>query len=184
MRLIVWKIVCVTRRSDWVVTTLARKSHNYNRTYYALPIKRLYLSIGTDGLFLLLFHLDFPDNACRLFMKDTANSVWSSWCESLLDYPWRFPNSTTDSNVVKWLYVPDFKTKPDSFFLFCMWYLWNIWICLIAPSVVIRGPLLVLLFFLSSWLHTAAVCLPPEAGLWRWEQGSHSSNGWRQCGNL
>uniref|UniRef100_A0A674NBV1 Piezo type mechanosensitive ion channel component 2 n=1 Tax=Takifugu rubripes TaxID=31033 RepID=A0A674NBV1_TAKRU len=33
------------------------------------------------------------------------------------DYPWRFPNSTTDSNVVKWLYVPDFKTKPDSSFL-------------------------------------------------------------------
>ncbi|TNM98493.1 hypothetical protein fugu_014739 [Takifugu bimaculatus] len=33
------------------------------------------------------------------------------------DYPWRFPNSTTDSNVVKWLYVPDFKTKPNSSFL-------------------------------------------------------------------
>lgn len=36
------------------------------------------------------------------------------------DYPWRFPNSTTDSNVVKWLYVPDFKTKPNSSFLICM----------------------------------------------------------------
>ncbi|XP_068604478.1 piezo-type mechanosensitive ion channel component 2 [Brachionichthys hirsutus] len=33
------------------------------------------------------------------------------------DYPWRFPNSTTDSNVVKWLYVPDFKTRPNSSFL-------------------------------------------------------------------
>ncbi|XP_070774836.1 piezo-type mechanosensitive ion channel component 2 [Enoplosus armatus] len=33
------------------------------------------------------------------------------------DYPWRFPNSTTDSNVVKWLYVPDFLTRPNSSFL-------------------------------------------------------------------
>lgn len=36
------------------------------------------------------------------------------------DYPWRFPNSTTDSNVVKWLYVPDFRTRPNSSFLICM----------------------------------------------------------------
>ncbi|KAM3865799.1 piezo-type mechanosensitive ion channel component 2 [Diretmus argenteus] len=33
------------------------------------------------------------------------------------DYPWRFPSSTTDSNVVKWLYVPDFHTKPNPVFL-------------------------------------------------------------------
>ncbi|XP_028282873.1 piezo-type mechanosensitive ion channel component 2 isoform X3 [Parambassis ranga] len=33
------------------------------------------------------------------------------------DYPWRFPNSTTDSNVVKWLYVPDFHTHPKPTFL-------------------------------------------------------------------
>ncbi|XP_067331483.1 piezo-type mechanosensitive ion channel component 2 isoform X3 [Channa argus] len=33
------------------------------------------------------------------------------------DYPWRFPSSTTDSNVVKWLYVPDFLTRPNPLFL-------------------------------------------------------------------
>uniref|UniRef100_A0A3P8T1X2 Piezo type mechanosensitive ion channel component 2 n=1 Tax=Amphiprion percula TaxID=161767 RepID=A0A3P8T1X2_AMPPE len=33
------------------------------------------------------------------------------------DYPWRFPGSSTDSNVVKWLYVPDFLTKPNPWFL-------------------------------------------------------------------
>ncbi|XP_051769980.1 piezo-type mechanosensitive ion channel component 2 isoform X2 [Ctenopharyngodon idella] len=33
------------------------------------------------------------------------------------DYPWRFPNSTTDSNVIKWLYLPDFHTQPNSMFL-------------------------------------------------------------------
>ncbi|KAK9980260.1 hypothetical protein ABG768_013637 [Culter alburnus] len=33
------------------------------------------------------------------------------------DYPWRFPSSTTDSNVIKWLYLPDFHTQPNSMFL-------------------------------------------------------------------
>ncbi|XP_061879241.1 piezo-type mechanosensitive ion channel component 2 isoform X2 [Entelurus aequoreus] len=33
------------------------------------------------------------------------------------DYPWRFPSSKTDSNVVKWLYVPDFLSRPNPSFL-------------------------------------------------------------------
>ncbi|XP_047446292.1 piezo-type mechanosensitive ion channel component 2 isoform X2 [Mugil cephalus] len=33
------------------------------------------------------------------------------------DYPWRFPNTFTDSNVIKWLYIPDFRTRPDPWFL-------------------------------------------------------------------
>ncbi|KAM8838287.1 piezo-type mechanosensitive ion channel component 2 isoform 4-T4 [Synchiropus picturatus] len=33
------------------------------------------------------------------------------------DYPWRFPNSSTNSNVVKWLYVPDFLSRPNPSFL-------------------------------------------------------------------
>lgn len=35
------------------------------------------------------------------------------------DYPWRFPSSFTDSNVVKWLYIPDFRSRPNSSFLVC-----------------------------------------------------------------
>ncbi|XP_036822242.1 piezo-type mechanosensitive ion channel component 2 [Oncorhynchus mykiss] len=33
------------------------------------------------------------------------------------DYPWRFPNSAMDSNVIKWLYLPDFHTNPNPIFL-------------------------------------------------------------------
>ncbi|XP_056149372.1 piezo-type mechanosensitive ion channel component 2 [Lampris incognitus] len=33
------------------------------------------------------------------------------------DYPWRLPGSFTESNVVKWLYVPDFRSKPNPMFL-------------------------------------------------------------------
>ncbi|KAJ8374942.1 hypothetical protein SKAU_G00055220, partial [Synaphobranchus kaupii] len=33
------------------------------------------------------------------------------------DYPWRFPSSTMGSNVIKWLYFPDFHTKPNPLFL-------------------------------------------------------------------
>ncbi|KAJ8279582.1 hypothetical protein COCON_G00066480 [Conger conger] len=32
------------------------------------------------------------------------------------DYPWRFPSSM-DSNVIKWLYFPDFHTRPNPLFL-------------------------------------------------------------------
>ncbi|XP_058871632.1 piezo-type mechanosensitive ion channel component 2-like isoform X2 [Acipenser ruthenus] len=33
------------------------------------------------------------------------------------DYPWRFQGSGMDSNVIKWLYFPDFHTSPNSVFL-------------------------------------------------------------------
>ncbi|KAJ8403299.1 hypothetical protein AAFF_G00355160 [Aldrovandia affinis] len=33
------------------------------------------------------------------------------------DYPWRFPSSAMDSNVIKWLYFPDFHTRPNPLFL-------------------------------------------------------------------
>ncbi|XP_026061315.1 piezo-type mechanosensitive ion channel component 2 isoform X3 [Carassius auratus] len=33
------------------------------------------------------------------------------------DYPWRFPGSMMDSDVIKWLYLPDFHTQPNSMFL-------------------------------------------------------------------
>ncbi|XP_056594418.1 piezo-type mechanosensitive ion channel component 2 isoform X1 [Triplophysa dalaica] len=32
------------------------------------------------------------------------------------DYPWRHPSSRMDSNVIKWLYFPDFHTKPNPLF--------------------------------------------------------------------
>ncbi|XP_040910915.1 piezo-type mechanosensitive ion channel component 2 isoform X2 [Toxotes jaculatrix] len=35
------------------------------------------------------------------------------------DYPWRLPGHFTASNVVKWLYIPDFLTKPNPWFLIC-----------------------------------------------------------------
>uniref|UniRef100_A0A4W5RKX1 Piezo TM25-28 domain-containing protein n=1 Tax=Hucho hucho TaxID=62062 RepID=A0A4W5RKX1_9TELE len=33
------------------------------------------------------------------------------------DYPWRFPNSAMDSNIIKWLYLPDFHTNPNPILL-------------------------------------------------------------------
>ncbi|KAG1930554.1 piezo-type mechanosensitive ion channel component [Pimephales promelas] len=33
------------------------------------------------------------------------------------DYPWRHPKSKIESNVIKWLYLPDFHTQPNSLFL-------------------------------------------------------------------
>ncbi|XP_054602750.1 piezo-type mechanosensitive ion channel component 2 isoform X5 [Nothobranchius furzeri] len=33
------------------------------------------------------------------------------------EYPWRLPGSYTDSNVIKWLYIPDFLMRPNPNFL-------------------------------------------------------------------
>ncbi|XP_077078207.1 piezo-type mechanosensitive ion channel component 2 [Siphateles boraxobius] len=33
------------------------------------------------------------------------------------DYPWRSHDSKIESNVIKWLYLPDFHTQPNSLFL-------------------------------------------------------------------
>lgn len=36
------------------------------------------------------------------------------------DYPWRPPFSNLDSNVVKWLFLPDHMSPPNPLFLLCM----------------------------------------------------------------
>uniref|UniRef100_A0A671NM78 Piezo-type mechanosensitive ion channel component 2-like n=1 Tax=Sinocyclocheilus anshuiensis TaxID=1608454 RepID=A0A671NM78_9TELE len=33
------------------------------------------------------------------------------------DYPWRFSESMMDSDIIKWLFLPDFHTQPNSLFL-------------------------------------------------------------------
>uniref|UniRef100_A0A8D2LSQ9 Piezo TM25-28 domain-containing protein n=1 Tax=Varanus komodoensis TaxID=61221 RepID=A0A8D2LSQ9_VARKO len=33
------------------------------------------------------------------------------------DYPWRSPNANFNSNIIKWLYFPDFIVKPNAVFL-------------------------------------------------------------------
>uniref|UniRef100_A0A8C7E3M2 Piezo type mechanosensitive ion channel component 2 n=1 Tax=Naja naja TaxID=35670 RepID=A0A8C7E3M2_NAJNA len=33
------------------------------------------------------------------------------------DYPWRYPNANFNSNIIKWLYFPDFVVKPNPVFL-------------------------------------------------------------------
>lgn len=35
------------------------------------------------------------------------------------DYPWRRPSFSVDSNVVKWLFLPDHLTPPNPVFLLC-----------------------------------------------------------------
>lgn len=103
--------------------------------------------------------------------------AYASW---IPDYPWRFPSSSTDSNVVKWLYVPDFKTKPNSSFLICM----STPLEHVTHGYATTGYRVVLCLVSSRWLHAAAVCLPPEASLWWREQGSSAPHGWRQCRDL
>lgn len=124
------------------------------------------------------------------------------------EYPWRFANSTTDSNVIKWLYLPDFYTRPSSKFLRC-----GLWLCILSlylnlwdvfhysnqvsdlwlnrKDEIFNRSVLCLPFFLSlrfilcyRWLYAAAVCVIAAAGVWWGKYGSSPSNSWRKCWDL
>lgn len=81
----------------------------------------------------------------------------------ILDYPWRFPDSTTDSNVVKWLYVPDFLTRPKPTFLICEWNLdqtlISSWCFFLIPKW--HNPDLLPLF---TQMTSCCCCVPPCRG--------------------
>lgn len=38
---------------------------------------------------------------------------------SFTDYPWRIASTEIHSNLIKWLYLPDFAKKPDAKLLLC-----------------------------------------------------------------
>lgn len=52
---------------------------------------------------------------------DPAGLRIKNWvvCGVFVDYPWRPPSSNVDSNVVKWLFLPDHMTPPNPLFLLC-----------------------------------------------------------------
>lgn len=85
------------------------------------------------------------------------------------DYPWRFVDSTTDSNVIKWLYLPDFNTKPDSMFLICTCICTALETSLINDFVSGRYVRIAIevRFLLSSFLvqmTSCCCCVPPCRG--------------------
>ncbi|XP_070841701.1 piezo-type mechanosensitive ion channel component 2-like isoform X1 [Chaetodon trifascialis] len=77
-----------------LITVLSRRSRR--RIASVWPKYCYFLS----GLlcFQYLLCIGFPPAACK-------------------DYPWRPPSSNMDSNVVKWLFLPDHLTPPNSLFL-------------------------------------------------------------------
>lgn len=38
---------------------------------------------------------------------------------SLLDYPWRKSSPALSSNLIKWLYLPDYAMSPNATFILC-----------------------------------------------------------------
>lgn len=41
---------------------------------------------------------------------------------AFVDYPWRSPNANFNSNIIKWLYFPDFIKQPNPVFLVCKYF--------------------------------------------------------------
>uniref|UniRef100_A0A3Q3MXJ6 Uncharacterized protein n=1 Tax=Mastacembelus armatus TaxID=205130 RepID=A0A3Q3MXJ6_9TELE len=77
-----------------LITLLSRRSRR--RIAFVWPKYCYFLS----GLFCFqyLLCIGFPPAACK-------------------EYPWRLPSSNMDSNVVKWLFLPDHLTPPNPLFL-------------------------------------------------------------------
>ncbi|XP_059901310.1 piezo-type mechanosensitive ion channel component 2-like isoform X1 [Gadus macrocephalus] len=75
-----------------LITILSRRS----RKQIALIWKKYCYYLSGLLCFQYLLCIGFPPAACK-------------------EYPWR--SSDTDSNVVKWLYLPDYLTPPDALFI-------------------------------------------------------------------
>lgn len=72
--------------------------------------------------FQYLLCIGFPPAACKGKKIETKSKVYQAnrWKYIyILDYPWRPPSSNVDSNVVKWLFLPDHMTPPNPLFLLC-----------------------------------------------------------------
>ncbi|XP_069368065.1 piezo-type mechanosensitive ion channel component 2-like isoform X1 [Paralichthys olivaceus] len=77
-----------------LITVLSRRS----RKYIALVWPKYCYFLSGLLCFQYLLCIGFPPAACA-------------------DYPWRPPSSNMDSNVVKWLFLPDHLTPPNPLFL-------------------------------------------------------------------
>ncbi|TMS01193.1 Piezo-type mechanosensitive ion channel component 2 [Larimichthys crocea] len=79
-----------------LITVLSRRS----RKCIALVWPKYCYFLSGLLCFQYLLCIGFPPAACK-------------------DYPWRPPSSNMDSNVVKWLFLPDHLTPPNPLFLLC-----------------------------------------------------------------
>ncbi|KAF7643979.1 hypothetical protein LDENG_00230120 [Lucifuga dentata] len=77
-----------------LITVLSRRSRKRMASVWS---KYCYFLSGLL-CFQYLVCIGFPPAACR-------------------DYPWRIPSSNMDSNLVKWLFLPDHLTPPNALFL-------------------------------------------------------------------
>ncbi|NXA16372.1 PIEZ2 protein, partial [Sapayoa aenigma] len=49
------------------------------------------------------------------FKKSFTDCIFTCFCHT--DYPWRSGNANFNSNIIKWLYFPDFIVRPNPVFL-------------------------------------------------------------------
>ncbi|KAK7929081.1 hypothetical protein WMY93_005476 [Mugilogobius chulae] len=67
---------------------------------------------------------------------------------SCTDYPWRSPSSSLDSNVVKWLFLPDHLTPPNPIFLL---YASGPTLCRLHALQIVPGHAEVIIFCYMFW---------------------------------
>ncbi|KAG8513336.1 Piezo-type mechanosensitive ion channel component 2, partial [Galemys pyrenaicus] len=81
----------------------------------ALAIFQYFLCLGVPPAFCT----GEPDMHSLGEMLMLANADFALCMAVSLDYPWRTTGTEIHSNLIKWLYLPDFAKKPDANLLLC-----------------------------------------------------------------
>ncbi|NWY63044.1 PIEZ2 protein, partial [Chionis minor] len=90
---------------------------NYFFYKFGLEEKKSFISVPLPQLFVhrhvkCTFKM-FADIV--IFHKFLTDCIFACFCHT--DYPWRSGNANFNSNVIKWLYFPDFIVRPNPVFL-------------------------------------------------------------------
>ncbi|NXD20596.1 PIEZ2 protein, partial [Spelaeornis formosus] len=86
-------------------------------------INYFFYKFGLESSFILVVFVPLPCLFVHMHMKCTikksfhkyTNLIFACFCHT--DYPWRSGNANFNSNIIKWLYFPDFIVRPNPVFL-------------------------------------------------------------------
>ncbi|NXQ36240.1 PIEZ2 protein, partial [Alaudala cheleensis] len=85
-----------------------------NYFFYKFGLESSFMLVISAPLPYLFVHVHVKCTSKKSFHKYT-DIIFSCFCHT--DYPWRSGNANFNSNIIKWLYFPDFIVRPNPVFL-------------------------------------------------------------------
>ncbi|NXR27627.1 PIEZ2 protein, partial [Cinclus mexicanus] len=85
-----------------------------NYFFYKFGLESSFMLVFSVPLPCLFVHVRMIYTFKRSFHKN-IDRIFACFCYT--DYPWRSGNANFNSNIIKWLYFPDFIVRPNPVFL-------------------------------------------------------------------